>query len=275
MREVAVVGEQDQAGGVEVQPADGVQPFAAGTSDDGARPCGSLAVRDDAAGLLRGYTTGVPGRLHAPPVDLDRARVVDVARRVRDDLPSTVTRPSAMIASGGAPRGDSGVGEVLGESQVPATIGGVDLDLLDATLAEAQPAFRARQVWRWAANGAQRLRRDDRPAGRAAREAAGGGPVLTLELVREAHASDGTVKAPVPHARRPRRRGRADALPRRPPLGVRVLAVRLPADVHVLRHRDDEVRPQPDRGRDPRPGAALPPHRAASTTSCSWAWASR
>ena len=36
----------------------------------------------------------------------------------------------------------------------------------------------------------------------------------------------------------------------------------LPADVHVLRHGRDEVRPQPDRVGDPRPGAALPPHRA-------------
>ena len=27
--------------------------------------------------------------------------------------------------------------------------------------------------------------------------------------------------------------------------------------------------------RDPRPGAALPAHRRASTTRCSWAWASR
>ena len=38
-----------------------------------------------------------------------------------------------------------------------------------------------------------------------------------------------------------------------------VLAVGLPAHLHVLRHRIDALRAQPDRLGDPRPGAALPP----------------
>ena len=110
-----------------------------------------------------------------------------------------------------------------------------------------------------------RLRRDDRPArARCASACAAEVPVLDARRSRdEAHARDGTVKALFHTARRAPGRGGADALPRRPPLGLRLLAVGLPADLHVLRDRRDEVRPQPDRLGDPRPGAALPPHRAA------------
>jgi 23S rRNA (adenine2503-C2)-methyltransferase len=70
----------------------------------------------------------------------------------------------------------------------------VDLALLDRTLAD-EPAFRARQVWRWAANGAAGYdEMTDLPGALRARlrEAV---PFSTLEVVREAHASDGTVKA--------------------------------------------------------------------------------
>ena len=51
----------------------------------------------------------------------------------------------------------------------------------------------------------------------------------------------------LPHRGRPPGRGGADALPRRPALDLRLVAVGLPADVHVLRDRADAVRPQPDR----------------------------
>ena len=91
-----------------------------------------------------------------------------------------------------------------------------------------EPAFRARQVWRWAANGAQGYEEmtDLRPRCATLIETV---PFSTLELIREAHASDGTVKA-LFHTHD----GRAveavpDALPRRPPLGLRLVAVRLPA----------------------------------------------
>ncbi len=72
----------------------------------------------------------------------------------------------------------------------------MDLALLEQTLADAgEPAFRARQVWAWAARGASGYEEmTDLPAalrGRLAEEV----PFSTLELVREAHASDGTVKA--------------------------------------------------------------------------------
>ena len=70
----------------------------------------------------------------------------------------------------------------------------MDLELLDNVL-EGEPAFRARQVWRWAAGGAHGYEEmTDLPAALRARLAAEL-PFSTLTLIREAHASDGTVKA--------------------------------------------------------------------------------
>src|SRR3954452_23507105 len=111
--------------------------------------------------------------------------------------PSTVTRPSNMIVSEARREATPEWARYLARRiEWPATIGGVDLELLDRTLAEAgEPAFRARQVWRWAANGAHGYdEMTDLPAALRARlhEAV---PFSTLELVTEAHASDGTVKA--------------------------------------------------------------------------------
>ncbi len=72
----------------------------------------------------------------------------------------------------------------------------MDLAALETTLAElGQPAFRARQVWRWAATGAPGYAAmTDLPAALRAQldERV---PFSTLELVDEAHAADGTVKA--------------------------------------------------------------------------------
>jgi 23S rRNA (adenine2503-C2)-methyltransferase len=86
------------------------------------------------------------------------------------------------------------MGEVLGQAHGRATIGVVDLALLEQTLA-GEPAFRARQVWRWAATGAGGYAEmTDLPAALRARleqEV----PFSTLRLTREAHAADGTVKA--------------------------------------------------------------------------------
>src|SRR3954467_3339498 len=70
----------------------------------------------------------------------------------------------------------------------------MDLDLLSETLAD-EPAFRARQVWRWTSAGASSFdEMTDLPAALRARLAEEV-PFSTLSLVREAHASDGTVKA--------------------------------------------------------------------------------
>jgi 23S rRNA (adenine2503-C2)-methyltransferase len=72
----------------------------------------------------------------------------------------------------------------------------VDLLRLDSILADAgEPAFRARQVWRWLSGGAAGYEAmTDLPAALRARLAEEL-PFSTLELVREAHASDGTIKA--------------------------------------------------------------------------------
>ena len=72
----------------------------------------------------------------------------------------------------------------------------MDLALLDDTLAAAgEPAFRARQAWRWTAGGAAGYdAMTDLPAGLRERLAAEV-PFSTLELADEAHASDGTIKA--------------------------------------------------------------------------------
>jgi 23S rRNA (adenine2503-C2)-methyltransferase len=72
----------------------------------------------------------------------------------------------------------------------------VDLSLLERTLAEAgQPAFRARQVWAWAARGASGYdAMTDVPAALRT-QLAERVPFSTLALGDEAHARDGTVKA--------------------------------------------------------------------------------
>src|SRR3954471_10566571 len=72
----------------------------------------------------------------------------------------------------------------------------MDLELLDRTLAAAgEPAFRARQAWRWTAGGAAGYEdMTDLPAALRARLEAEV-PYSTLTLAHEAHSSDGTEKA--------------------------------------------------------------------------------
>ena len=68
------------------------------------------------------------------------------------------------------------------------------MELLETAL-EGEPGFRARQVWRWAANGAHGYdEMTDLPAALRERLAAEV-PFSSLELAREAHSADGTVKA--------------------------------------------------------------------------------
>ena len=93
--------------------------------------------------------------------------------------PSTRTRPAAMISSDARREATPAWARYLARRIGAVTIDSVDLALLDETLAAAgEPAFRARQVWRWAANGADSYEAmTDLPA-RAARASAGRGPVL-------------------------------------------------------------------------------------------------
>ena len=72
----------------------------------------------------------------------------------------------------------------------------MDLDLLQKTLADrGEPAFRARQIWAWAARGAGGFQEmTNLPA--ALREALSSElPISTLTVAEESHALDGTVKA--------------------------------------------------------------------------------
>ena len=75
-------------------------------------------------------------------------------------------------------------------------MGRMDLELLERTLADAgEPAFRARQVWSWAARGADGYEAmTDVPAALRAR-LADEVPFSTLTVVEQAHARDGTVKS--------------------------------------------------------------------------------
>lgn len=74
--------------------------------------------------------------------------------------------------------------------------GGVDLALLQSTLDDlGQPAFRAKQVWEWTARGAAGYEEMTNLPASLRDELAARVPFSSLELVREAHASDGTVKA--------------------------------------------------------------------------------
>jgi 23S rRNA (adenine2503-C2)-methyltransferase len=77
-----------------------------------------------------------------------------------------------------------------------ATLANVDRALLQLNLSEqGEPAYRADQVWKWAARGAagyeQMTNLPDALRWRLERDV----PFSTLELVQEAKASDGTVKA--------------------------------------------------------------------------------
>ena len=91
----------------------------------------------------------------------------------------------------------------------PATIGGWISHLLDATLAAAgEPAFRARQVWRWTARGARGYdEMTDLPAALRA-QLADEVPFSSLELAHEAHSLRRHGQGALPH--------RTTAAPSRP-----------------------------------------------------------
>src|ERR1700756_3166411 len=98
----------------------------------------------------------------------------------------------------------------------------MDLALLEQVLAElGHPGYRAGQVWSWAARGAAGYEAVTDPP----RE-------LRAELATRGARRHG--EGVVPDRRRPSRRGGAHALSRRAPVAVPVVAVRLPAHLHVL-----------------------------------------
>jgi 23S rRNA (adenine2503-C2)-methyltransferase len=72
----------------------------------------------------------------------------------------------------------------------------MDLELLDSTLADlGQPGFRAKQVWEWTARGAAGYDAMTNIPASLRGDLADRVPYSTLELDREAHSRDGTIKA--------------------------------------------------------------------------------
>jgi 23S rRNA (adenine2503-C2)-methyltransferase len=197
--ELAVVREEDEPGGIGVQATDGIEAFVGVDHVDHRRPTTGIARRgDDACRLVeRVDDPRVTGYADLPPVDPDVACVDDVARRVAHDLAAHRHAPGRDDRLGFAPRGDAGVREVLGEAHEAATIGAVmDLARLDAALdATGEPAYRARQVWRWAAQGASGYEAMTNLPASLRQRLKAEVPFSSLELKHEAHASDGTVKA--------------------------------------------------------------------------------
>ncbi len=152
----------------------------------------------------------------------------------------------------------------------------MDLARLDSFIAErGEPAYRADQVREWAARGAAGYEEMTNLPAALRAELERGVPFSTLERRRRGDLARRHPQGALRDRRRPAGRGGADELPRRAPLGLRLLAVGLPAHLHLLRDRVDALRPQPRRptrsSTRSSTSAAAPP----STTSSSWAWASR
>ena len=152
----------------------------------------------------------------------------------------------------------------------------MDRELLTTFLAErGEPAYRARQVWDWAAAGAAGYDAMTNVPAALRAELAEHVPFSTLEVVHEAESRDGTVKTLFHTAD-----GKSvEAVLMRYRDGRRSICVSsqsgCPLTCTFCATGQMQLRPEPDRLGDPRPGAPLPPDRADRTTACSWAWASR
>ena len=237
----------------------------------------AVLVDDDVRVLLRDQDVARPRvQLERDLVRHRRGRHEDrrlVAEQRRNPLLQRVDRrvlALLLVADGGLRdraahalgRLRDGVGAKVDHAR-DATVRRMDLALLESTLAErGEPA-----VPRASGLGVDDARRrvvrgDDDAAEGAAREPRGRGSVLDARGRHRARVARRDGQGALPHGRRAPGRGRAHALPRRPPLALSLVAVGLPAHVHVLRDRRDALRPEPHRLGDPRPGAPLPPARA-------------
>ncbi len=116
------------------------------------RRCGSLAVDTTPAGLLSAYTTRGCSALTAAAVDGHAIAGTDVASGIDHRLTAdrNAAGPDQLLCR--AARADAGESQELRQSHRNGTIEGVDLELLQRTLADfGEPAYRARQIWRWVA----------------------------------------------------------------------------------------------------------------------------
>ncbi len=195
--QLAVVGEQDQTGGIDVQSPDGIEPQLAGHKRDDGGPALRIARGADHAGR---FVDGVDDQLgldgHGATIEAQRIRRFDVAGWVEDRLAVNRHAPGADQLLGGAPRGDPGSRQMLGQSHGPATIVRMDMNLLEERLRELdQPSYRGGQIWKWAAQGAavfDSMTDLPLPLRAALSDSV---PFSTLTVEHEARARDGTVKA--------------------------------------------------------------------------------
>ena len=210
--------------------------------DDGRPAVGVARGRDDAGRLVERVDDVLALERDRLAVDEHRLGAVDVARRVEHAVARRPSRgPGAMICS--APRREAtprGRGTWPG-AWAPTVDGDGPPAAGHDTLAElGEPAFRARQVWEWAARGAAGYdEMTDLPGGAARARWPSACRSRRSSVARRGARARRHGQGAVRHPRRAPGRGGADALPRRPPLAVPVLAVGLPADLHVLRDRPD------------------------------------
>jgi len=122
--ELAVVGQQDQAGRVGIQPADRVQAHRSTDHvDDRRAPLWVARGRDDPRGLVDRVDDALHRTFADPvPVHRDLVNGFYVARRIEHQLPAHPHPPGADDLLRSAARGDPCAGEELGESHRPATI---------------------------------------------------------------------------------------------------------------------------------------------------------
>src|SRR3954447_17661652 len=226
-------------------------------------PPGSRAVDTTPTGLWSAYTSRGSGPTGAPststPLCWSTSRAGSVTRS-----PPTVTRPAAISFS--PPRREA--------TPEWARYFASRMRITVPHWERGPEAARRRAGRRRRALvpnspdlGVDRARRSlvrghDESPRRAARAAANRGAGLLARVRARRRGARRHREGALQHGRRPADRGGADALPRRPAFALPLVAVGLPIDLHVLRDRPDEVRSQPHRIRDPRPGAPLPPRRA-------------
>ena len=156
----------------------------------------SRAVETVPTGLFSAITTGGSASTTRPSTATSVAPSSTVACGIAHNLGADGDAARANEVLGGPPRGHAGMREELGEPHRRATIGAMDLGLLERAAGRAgRASFRARQVWAWAARGASGYdAMTDLPV--ALRETlAAAVPYSTLTVSDEAHALDGTVKA--------------------------------------------------------------------------------
>src|SRR6185437_7223605 len=156
------------------------------------RPWGSRAVETTPRGLWTAYTARWPFDTRTCRPSTATGMLPSTSRAgSRTTSSPTVTRPANTSCSEARREATPAWARYLA-SRTAATIGAVDLALLDETLA-GEPAFRARQVWSWAARGAAGYdEMTDLPAALRARLAADV-PFSSLSVTSEARSADGTI----------------------------------------------------------------------------------